>query len=79
MSLPEDYQPLIGDIYTLEVRAGRFTIHRFDGERWEQLGAGYSKQDLDGLISVMQFLGESKGKRHYYRPLLKYHVKGEQA
>ena len=24
-SLPEDYQPLAGDIYILEVRAGRFT------------------------------------------------------
>ena len=30
-------QVAVGDIYVLEVRAGFFTIHRYDGQNWEQL------------------------------------------
>jgi hypothetical protein len=62
------YQPQEGDLYIQEVRDGRFTIHRYDGQTWEQLGAGYSEQDIKTLIAPMAFLGESKGKRQYYRP-----------
>lgn len=64
----DTYQPVEGDIYTLEVRAGRWVIHRYDGESWEQLGAGHSEQDIKTLIVPMQLLGESKGFRRYYRP-----------
>lgn len=64
----ETYQPLEGDIYTLEVRAGRFTIHRYDGQSWQQLGAGHSEQDIQALISRMDYLGRSRGYREYYRP-----------
>ena len=69
------YQPQEADIYIQEVRAGRFTIHRYQSGRWERIEPVYSKQELEGLISVMQFLGESKSKRRYYRPLYRYHIK----
>jgi|GraSoi_2013_60cm_1033757.scaffolds.fasta_scaffold06908_1 hypothetical protein len=62
------YQPIAGDMYILEIRSGRFIIHRYDGQIWQQLGAGHSKEDIQALIAPMQFLGKSKGKRRYYRP-----------
>ena len=64
----ETYQPQEGDLYIQEVRAGRFTIHRYDGEIWEQLGAGHSEQDIKTLVAPMTFLSESRSKRQYYRP-----------
>lgn len=69
------YLPQEGDIYIKKVRVDRFTIHRYDGVRWEQLGGHYNEQDINGLVSVMQFLGKSTSKRRYYRPLLRYGVK----
>ena len=57
-----------GDIYIVEVRTGVFTIHRYDGESWDQLGAGHTEQDIQTLVASMEFLGEGKGKRRYYRP-----------
>lgn len=69
-----DYQPVEGDIYIQEVRAGRFTIHRFDGEHWSQMTT-IDEQERQALISVMQFLGSGKGRRRYHRPLLQYRVK----
>jgi hypothetical protein len=67
----EAYQPQEGDIYIIEVRLERYTIHRWDGESWQQLGAGHSEQDILALVAPMQFLGESKGHRLYYRPATK--------
>lgn len=62
------YQPSPGDFYTLEVRAGRWVIHRYDGESWQQLGAGHGEQDIQALVTPMQLLGETPGHRRYYRP-----------
>lgn len=64
----QEYQPIAGDIYILEVRAGRFTIHHYDGQDWKQLGAGHNEQDIKALIAPMEFLWESPGHRWYYRP-----------
>ncbi len=64
----EEYQPTAGDIYIQEVRTGRFTIHRYDGQNWQPLGAGHREQDILALVASMEFLGEGKGKRQYYRP-----------
>ena len=66
----EAYQPIAGDLSIQEVRAGRFTIHRYDGQSWQQLGAGHNEQDIKALVAPMEFLGESKDKRQYYRPSL---------
>src|SRR5260221_13557398 len=62
------YQPISGDMYILEIRSGRFIIHRHDGRICQQLGAGHSKGDIQALIAPMQFLGKSKGKKRYSRP-----------
>ncbi len=62
------YQPMDGDLYIQEVRTGRFTIYRYSFGSWEQLGAGHSEQDIKTLVGPMEFLGESKGFRRYYRP-----------
>ena len=62
----EEYQPTAGDISIQEVRTGRFTIHRYDGQNWQQLGAGHREQDILALVAPMEFLGESKGKRQYW-------------
>src|SRR5260221_2645564 len=64
----DTYQPMDGDLYIQEVKAGRFTIYRYSFGSWEQLGAGHSEQDIKTMTSPMQLLGESKGKRQYYRP-----------
>jgi len=64
----DTYQPMDGDLYIVEVRTGRFTMYRYSFQSWEQLGAGHSKQDVEALVAPMQFLGESKGFRRYYRP-----------
>ena len=64
----DTYQPESGDLYIQEVKAGRFTIYRYSFGSWEQLGAGHSEQDIKKLVEPMQFLGENKGKRQYYRP-----------
>ncbi len=66
-TLEKQIQPEEGDIYTLEIRAGHFTAHRYTGEQWEQIAA-LSEQDTQQLVQPMHFLGESKGKRRYYRP-----------
>ena len=63
-----EYQPQEGDIYTLAVHEGRYIIRRYDGVNWEQLGGGHSEQDIAALVAPMQFVGESKGHRWYYRP-----------
>src|SRR6266851_3630328 len=64
----DTYQPIDGDLYIQEVRAGRFTIHRYSFQSWEQLGAGYSEQDIQVMTAPMQFLWVSEGHRRYYRP-----------
>ena len=64
----DTYQPMDGDLYIQEVRAGRFTIYRYSFQSWEQLGAGHSEQDIKAMIAPMQLLGESVGHRRYYRP-----------
>jgi len=67
-TLEQQIHPEEGDIYTLEVRAERFTIHRYNSNTWEQQGSGLSREDIATLVHSMQFLGETKGKRRYYRP-----------
>jgi hypothetical protein len=57
-----------GDLYVQEIKTGIFTIHQYDGESWEQLGAGHSEQDIQMLTASMQFLGESPDKRQYWHP-----------
>ena len=61
------YQFMAGDLYIQEVRVDHFTIHRYTGENWEHLGGGHCEQDIKTLTASMQFLGESKGFRRYYR------------
>ena len=70
-------EPMAGDIYIQEVRAGRFTIHRYDGQNWQQLGGSFSEQEIKALVAPMQFLFESKGFRRYYRPTGEQEVPGE--
>lgn len=65
----ERYEPLAGDIYLQEVRTGRFTVHRYDGQGWEQIAA-LSEQEARQLTARMEFVYESRGKRQYYRPAL---------
>src|SRR5258708_20102247 len=64
----DTYQPREGDLYILEVHAGRYIIRRYDGQNWEQLGGGHSEQYLQTLTAPMQLLWESEGHRRYYRP-----------
>jgi hypothetical protein len=63
------YEPLAGDIYVLEVRTGRFTVHRYDGQSWEQTAA-LSEPEVHQLTAPMEFVYESRDKRRYYRPAL---------
>ena len=65
---PELYIPEVDDIYILEVKAGRFTVHRYYEWDWEQLGASFSEQEITTLTAPMRFLFETKGFRRYYRP-----------
>lgn len=65
----ERYEPLAGDIYLQEVRVGRYTTHRYDGQSWEQVAA-LSEQEARTLTARMEFVYESRGKRRYYRPAL---------
>jgi hypothetical protein len=64
-----EYQPIADDIYIQAVRAGRFNVHWHDGQAWQQL-ISISEQEAQALVAPMQFIGESKSKRQYYRPAI---------
>lgn len=57
-----------GDLYVLEVKAGRFIIRQFDGQTFVQLGGGHSEEDIKIMTAPMRLLGESEVHRRYYRP-----------
>jgi hypothetical protein len=59
--------PEEGDVFTLETD-GRFTLSRYQGGQWEQVGGDHNATDIEILVRPLQFLGESKGRRRYYRP-----------
>jgi hypothetical protein len=65
--LPTDYQPDQGDVYIQEVKAGRFTIHRFYNGEWAQWAA-LSAQEAQLLVDPMHPLGRTQSMRLYYRP-----------
>ena len=65
--LEAQIQPQEGDIYVIEVRGDRYNIYRHDGEQW-RYQINWGEEDTQALVSPMQFLGETKGHRRYYRP-----------